>query len=111
VPAAPTTHGSHGSAPAGVADGLEAAGAALVEAHLAALDDWSPRDLALLRQAAEARDRQTALAALIQRDGVAVGGAPHPLLRAERQAGAAVVTALRALDIQPAPVAATRKRA
>jgi hypothetical protein len=99
------------SVPAAVYVGLDAAGVALMKAHVETCDDWTPKDLGLLRQAAEARDRQVALAALIQRDGVAVDGKPHPLLRAERQAGAAVVSALRALDIQPPPVAATRKRA
>jgi hypothetical protein len=85
-----------------VLDGLGVGGAALVAAHLDGLADWTPRDLALLRQAGEARDRQLELRAAIDAEGVVVAGLPHPALRAERQAGAAVVAALRGLDIRPA---------
>jgi len=107
TPAAPAPLTGHEA----MLDGLGAAGRALVAAHLDALGDWNPRDLALIRQAGEARDRQVALQAAVDADGVVVGGEPHPALRAERQAGAAVVTALRALDIRPAPAQPVSRRA
>ena len=91
--------------------GLGEGGRALVAAHLTGMDDWSPRDLALLRQASEARDVQVALQAVIDAEGVVVAGKPHPALRAERQAGAAVVTALRCLDIHQAPALPASRRA
>ncbi len=78
-----------GSALARVTCGLGKAGRQLVADHLGALTDWDPRSLALLRQAAEARDRQVELAALLA-EGVLLRGprgrlTVHPLLRHERQ--------------------------
>ena len=89
--------------------GLGDAGRALVLEHVEGLSDWTPRDFALLRQAGEARDRQVALAEAIGTN-VVVDGEPHPALRAERLAGAAVVAALRALDIRPDPSPAGAQR-
>ena len=91
--------------------GLGDAGRVLMAAHLDALGGWNPRDLALLRQAGQALDRQVALQAVIDAEGVVVDGKPHPALRAERQAGAAVVVALRALDIRPEPALPVVRRA
>jgi hypothetical protein len=91
--------------------GLGAAGRALWRAHVEALDDWTPRDLALLRQAAEARDRQVAFQRTLKADGLVVEGKPHPVVRAERQTAALIVTALRALDIRPAPALPAKRRA
>ena len=95
-------------------DGLGEAGRALMLDHLAGLVDWSPRDLALLRQAAEARDRQVAFQQRLAEDGLVVEvrgrRSAHPLVRAERQAGAAVVTALRAIDVRGHEAAVPSRR-
>ncbi len=90
-------------------DGLHESGRALVVAHLASLDDWSARDLHLLRQAGEARDRQVAIGAAIAASGVVIEGRPSPLLRAERQAAGMVLAALKAIDIRSAPAPASKR--
>jgi hypothetical protein len=95
------------SAPASVVEGLGSEGRALVAAHLDAYTDWDVRALAYLRQAGEQRDRQAALRAAI--DAVGVSTETLALLRAERQAGAMVVAALKAIDLDDAPPAGNRQ--
>jgi hypothetical protein len=83
--------------------GLADAGHALCAGMLHEFADWDSQSLAFLRAAAEAADRVAEYRALIARDGVVLKGVrgklvPHPLLRHERAASAAMVAGLRSIE-------------
>lgn len=101
-------------APAWLAD-LKPAGRELATSLLAEFQGWSSQELAVLRVAAEARDRQAQMSSIIDAEGLVRrgrSGAPvaHPLIRHERAAGQQVVAALRQLDfVDQAPTSSARR--